>query len=43
MFNKKEKWESLRMEIIPFTCEDIITTSNTDEWLDEELDGEWGD
>lgn len=43
MLNQKEKYEPLIFDVIRFEAADIITTSNVDEWLDEDLDAEWGD
>lgn len=43
MLNVKEKWEPVLINVISFETADIITTSQVDEWLEEDLDTEWGD
>ena len=43
MLNEKEKYEPLIFDIVYFETADIITTSDADWGLDEDLDTEWGD
>lgn len=43
MLNQKEKYEPVIFDVVYFEAADIITTSEVDEWLEEDLDTEWGD
>ena len=43
MLNQKEKYGPLILDVVRFGAADIVTASNVDEWLDEDVDAEWAD